>query len=585
VARRITVEFLGDAKHLDKTIDGVDGKTSTIGSRLKKFGKVAAAGLAVAGTAAVAGGKYFFDVGSKLEQMGMKAETVFGPQLGNVQKWADESAHAMGLTTREATGLAANFADLLIPMGFTRKQAAGMSTDVVGLSGALSQWSGGTVSAAEASDVLAKAMLGETDGLKALGISISAAEIDARLLKKGQDKLKGAALAQAKAQATQALIMEKSTDAQAAFAKGGAPLLSAQAKLKASLGEVRDEIAVKLVPVFNKFADWFVNTGLPAMKRFGDWLQRTLPPVVAKVRQVFNKVFGGMSKDTSGTFRTLRDIIRDFTKIAQAIWKRFGGAWVSNLKSTLKFLKVALGGGLKILSGVLKVISGIMRGDWAKAWSGIRDIQKGMLRIIVGALRLAFTVIKNLFRVLWTAVKDIVRGAWNGIRDIVRAGADRLMDGIRAIPDRIRNLGGAFASAGRAIIGAFVDGLKNAAGVISGIASSVWSALRSMLNSAIGRINRALEFSIKVGPKSFSINPPDIPMLAKGGIVTRPTLAMIGEAGPEAVVPLSGPHAPRGVGGDFTARVELDLVLDGKTIQTKLLTLKRRNGGVSLGIA
>ena len=34
-------------------------------------------------------------------------------------------------------------------------------------------------------------------------------------------------------------------------------------------------------------------------------------------------------------------------------------------------------------------------------------------------------------------------------------------------------------------------------------------------------------------------NIPDIPFLAKGGIVTSPTLAMIGEAGPEAVVPLN----------------------------------------------
>lgn len=38
----------------------------------------------------------------------------------------------------------------------------------------------------------------------------------------------------------------------------------------------------------------------------------------------------------------------------------------------------------------------------------------------------------------------------------------------------------------------------------------------------------------------------EIPKMAKGGIVRRPTIAMIGEAGPEAVVPLSG---GRGVGG------------------------------------
>ena len=36
----------------------------------------------------------------------------------------------------------------------------------------------------------------------------------------------------------------------------------------------------------------------------------------------------------------------------------------------------------------------------------------------------------------------------------------------------------------------------------------------------------------------FTIGLPDLPYLAAGGIVTSPTLAVIGERGPEAVVPL-----------------------------------------------
>jgi len=45
---------------------------------------------------------------------------------------------------------------------------------------------------------------------------------------------------------------------------------------------------------------------------------------------------------------------------------------------------------------------------------------------------------------------------------------------------------------------------------------------------------------------------PTIPNLAKGGIVTKPTLAMIGEKGPEAVVPLG-----RGAG------MTINLVING----------------------
>ena len=90
------------------------------------------------------------------------------------------------------------------------------------------------------------------------------------------------------------------------------------------------------------------------------------------------------------------------------------------------------------------------------------------------------------------------------------------------------------------------------------------------LNVAIGAINRfiravnamrinvpriSLPFGGSVGGYSIGMpRLPEIPTLAKGGIVTKPTLAMIGESGPEAVVPLG-----RGGGAGMT----INLVING----------------------
>jgi hypothetical protein len=212
-----------------------------------RMGKFALIGLA--GAVALAAGP-LMNLSRNMELMGAKAATVFGDQLGSVQKWAGESAAAMGLSSAKAVGLAASFADLLIPMGFTRQQAADMSTGVVGLSGALAEWSGGTRTAAEVSQILAKAMLGEREQLKELGISITEADVQQRLFEKGQQDLTGAQLQQAKATATQELIFEKSTDAQAAYATGGDTLARQQSELRATLDTVKEQIATALIPVF-----------------------------------------------------------------------------------------------------------------------------------------------------------------------------------------------------------------------------------------------------------------------------------------------------------------------------------------------
>jgi hypothetical protein len=71
-----------------------------------------------------------------------------------------------------------------------------------------------------------------------------------------------------------------------------------------------------------------------------------------------------------------------------------------------------------------------------------------------------------------------------------------------------------------------------------------------------------------IGGKGFDVNLPTIPMLANGGIVSGPTLAMIGEAGPEAVVPLG-----RGMGMGMNVSV----YVSGSVITEKDLAVKVRN--------
>jgi hypothetical protein len=65
----------------------------------------------------------------------------------------------------------------------------------------------------------------------------------------------------------------------------------------------------------------------------------------------------------------------------------------------------------------------------------------------------------------------------------------------------------------------------------------VFNAIATIWNNTLGKISFKVPSWIpKIGGAGFSF--PQIPMLAEGGIVNAPTLAIIGEAGPEAVVPL-----------------------------------------------
>jgi hypothetical protein len=200
-------------------------------------------------------GKQMAEASFKAEALAKKAAVVLGDQLEKVTASAERNANQMGLTANEYVNATAAVADLLIPMGFTREAAADVSTEMVNLSGALSAWTGGQKSAKEVTDILADAMLGEREQLKGLGISISEADVDARLAEQGLSKLTGASRQQAEAAATLALITEKSADAQNNFALNSDTNAQKMQQLTARIAEMGEKIGAYLLPVFEYLLD------------------------------------------------------------------------------------------------------------------------------------------------------------------------------------------------------------------------------------------------------------------------------------------------------------------------------------------
>jgi len=219
----------------------------------------------------------------------------------------------------------------------------------------------------------------------------------------------------------------------------------------------------------------------------------------------------------------------------------------------------------------------------ATAAGAIKDAAVKAFNAVMGAASKAFGWIKKNWPLIAAILLGPIAIAAVAIMknwDKIKAGAQSVVEFVKGIPGKLKDLAGRFGDAGRALIGAFVNGMKNAAGIISGIAGNVWSAVRSMLNAAIDKINASLSFTISLPGPDISVNVPDIPHLAKGGIITRPTLALIGEAGPEAVVPLSGRRGHGGGGNTYvTVNVSsLDPRESGKLVEQALIKWTRESG-------
>jgi hypothetical protein len=78
------------------------------------------------------------------------------------------------------------------------------------------------------------------------------------------------------------------------------------------------------------------------------------------------------------------------------------------------------------------------------------------------------------------------------------------------------------------------------AGVIGTAFRSVFNGIARAWNNTVGRLSFDVPDWVPVlGGASFDV--PNIPEFANGGIVQTPTVGVIGEAGPEAVIPITRP--------------------------------------------
>ena len=240
----------------------------------------------------------------------------------------------------------------------------------------------------------------------------------------------------------------------------------------------------------------------------------------------------------------------------------------------------------RIVSAVFKwiwnTIGGFVRWFMAHVWPTIRRI----IGFIVEYYKMMWRVVSSVFKWIWGVISGFVgwfaRNVWPAISRTIKLIRDAFMG--------IWNTASAVFGWVWDRVLWFKDKLAAAVDGIKGFFTGIWDGLKNGFQSAIDWIKSI--WNRFLGGKGFHIPGTSIdfkiPMLAAGGIVTRPTLAVVGENGPEAVIPLRGRNA--GLGGGTT---EIHIHLSGtyagskeqlaRTVADALVDA--RNRGLNLGVA
>lgn len=248
-----------------------------------------------------------------------------------------------------------------------------------------------------------------------------------------------------------------------------------------AIGEFFSGLWTKLQEIFEPIGQWF-----------GEKFQQAWDAIV--------NIFSGIGEWFSGVFQGAWDaIVNIFTPIGSWFGERWAdvtsalaniGAWFTDMFQ-------------KAWTGLTNIFSKL--GSWfGERWNDVTSALSKVTSWFGEIFGKAFDAVKNAF----SSIGDFFRGVWDTVKSIfVNAG--------QMVGEAV---GGAFKSA----VNAVLDTIENVVNGFIGMINGVLDVVRNL--PGLGWIG--------------SVSTVSLPRLARGGIVDSPTIAMIGEAGKEAVVPL-----------------------------------------------
>jgi len=250
-------------------------------------------------------GGAFIKAASDAEEISSKFGTVFQNISNEADQTANNLAKNFGLSSVKAKELLGDTGDLLTGFGFTGESALDLSKRVNELAVDLASFTNFSGGAEGASKALTKALLGERESVKSLGISILEEDVKAKIKSlAATGKLTGMTERQAKAYATLEIAVGQSKNAIGDFARTSKGFANQSRilnqrlfDLKVSFGNVILPLATKLVEKLTILSEKF-NKLSPANKKLIliiAGLAAVLPPLLIGLGSIIIAVMALLS--------------------------------------------------------------------------------------------------------------------------------------------------------------------------------------------------------------------------------------------------------------------------------------------------
>ena len=316
-----------------------------------------------------------------------------------------------------------------------------------------------------------------------------------------------------------------------------------------------------MVASFQEMSQVITAYVAPVIGFIVEQLTRTLAPTLEYIGEVFRvlfntvaDIFGGIADFVKGVYDIITGILTSdmdkifdgFTETGDAIMNILSTILTGLMNLTVAVLKYLWDTIVAIFQAIWDGIVAIFNplGEWfAERWNDITTVLADVAKWFGDMFQKAWNALTNVFSSIgtwfgerWNDVTTALSNVATWFGNIFKTAFEAVKNAFSTIGSffsgvwtTVKNI---FVNAGQMVGSAVGGAFKSAVNAVLGTIENVVNGFIGMINGVIGMINKIPGVSLG------SVGYVSLPRLARGGIVDSPTVAMIGEAGKEVVMPL-----------------------------------------------
>ena len=558
---------------------GLKQAQNALGGFKKTLGTVAVAlGAALSVRAVTDFAKSSINAASDLEESLNALSVSYGEASEGIAKLGEDAATRLGVTQSAFNAAAVRFsafADRVVGEG---GDVAGFVDDIT--TRAADFASVFNIDVAEALQVFQSGLSGEAEPLKRFGINLLQSEVQAYALREGIVAVGEQMTETQKVQARYGLLLESTAKTAGDFANTSDGLANSQRILQANFQDMQATVGGALLPAFAALSAGL----LPVVEQLGPVLGDAVESLTPALEDLASQIPGLLTSfmPLVPVFVNFLGVVLDLAQAVLPILVRLFESLIPTIESLLppvmnlidQLLPPLAELFLAVVDAILPMIEAVLP-ILTQLLVALAPILLQLITAFMPLINLIVPILTELLQFLIPVLTTVVE-----ILSILMVNAvNLLIENFMFFMEFLEPFTAFFEEKFGGISTFFYGVINGMIGMWEGFANSIIRGVNAVIR-ALNTIQVSIPSWVPgLGGKSFGINLRQIGeislprvALAEGGIVTGPMNALIGEAGPEAVIPLN--KMPKG--NTYNITVNAGMGMNGAVVGEQIVNAIRR---------